>query len=111
MPQAPPEGSPRLMPYRFYTDLPAALEWLGKAFGFQTRLSMPGVNQSLYVYVNDVDGHFERARAGGAKILSEPQDVFWGDRMYYAQGCGGHHWNFAQNHNDIAPEDIKPPVT
>ncbi len=144
MAQTPPEGMPRMVPYLFYNDIPAALEWLAKAFAFQTRNSMPGpggaimhaemalddavimlgpaseerslsspkdlpaVNQSLYVYVNNVDAHFERAKAAGAKIMSEPEDMFWGDRMYYAQDCEGHHWNFAQHVKDIAPEDMKP---
>ena len=37
----PPEGVPRLMPYLFYKDVGAALEWLGKTFGFAERLRMP----------------------------------------------------------------------
>ena len=37
--------------------------------------------------------------------------MFWGDRMYYAQDCEGHHWNFAQHVKDVAPEDMKPPQT
>ncbi len=146
MPQSPPEGFPRLAPYLFYNDLAAALEWLGKAFGFETRMSMPGpdgsivhaemqledavimmgpaseerglkspkdlpaVNQSLYVFVDDVDAHCARARASGATIVSEPETMFWGDRMYYAQDCEGHHWNFATHVKDVAPEDMKPPA-
>ncbi len=72
--------------------------------------ALPGVNQSLYLYVDDVDAHFQHAKAAGAKIVSEPTDMFWGDRMYYAQDCEGHHWNFAQHTKDIAPEDMKPPT-
>ena len=30
------------------------------------------VTQELYVYVDDVDNHFERAKAAGATILEEP---------------------------------------
>jgi len=68
-----------------------------------------GVTQSLYVYVDDVDKHFIRAREAGAKILAEPADQFYGDRRYGAEDLEGHHWYFAQHVRDIAPEDMKPP--
>ena len=77
--------------------------------GMQSPGKLGGVNQSLYVFVDDVDAHFAHARAAGAKIVSEPEDMFWGDRMYYAQDPEGHHWNFAQHVRDVAPEDMKPP--
>lgn len=145
MPANPPEGMPRVIPYLFYNDLPAALDWLAKAFGLETRMSMPGpegeimhaemqlrdaiimmgpardeqgskspadlpgVNQSLYMYVDDVDAHYQQAKGAGARIVSEPEDMFWGDRMYYAQDLEGHHWNFAEHVKEVAPEDMKPP--
>jgi uncharacterized glyoxalase superfamily protein PhnB len=68
-----------------------------------------GVSQSLYVFVDDVDAHCAQARAAGATIVSEPETMFWGDRMYYAQDAEGHHWNFATHVKDVAPEDMKPP--
>ncbi len=34
MPANPPENMPRITPNVFYDDLGAALDWLGKAFGF-----------------------------------------------------------------------------
>ena len=52
--------------------------------------------QSLYVNVEDVDQHFQRARKAGATILEEPQDTFYGDRRYGAADPEGHHWYFAQ---------------
>ena len=44
--------------------------------------------QSLYINVDDVDKHFERARKAGAKILEEPADTFYGHRRYGAEGSG-----------------------
>ncbi len=35
--------------------------------------------------------------AGGAKILDEPEDQFYGDRRYSAVDPEGHHWYFAQH--------------
>ena len=66
--------------------------------------------QSLYIYVDDVDKHFQRARESGATILEEPEDQFYGDRRYAAEDPEGHHWFFAQHVRDVAPEDMKPPV-
>jgi uncharacterized glyoxalase superfamily protein PhnB len=68
------------------------------------------VTHSLYIYVDDVDKHFEHARAAGATILDEPEDQFYGDRRYGAEDLEGHHWYFAQHVRDVAPEDMKPPA-
>lgn len=58
------------------------------------------VTQSLYVYVDGVDDHFQRAKAAGAAILEEPADQFYGDRRYGAADPEGHHWFFAQRVRD-----------
>jgi PhnB protein len=63
---------------------------------------------NIYVYVDDVDKHFRQAREAGARILSEPQDQFYGDRNYGAEDPEGHHWYFATHLRDVAPEDLKP---
>jgi uncharacterized glyoxalase superfamily protein PhnB len=55
----------------------------------------------LKVYVEDVDAHYARARAGGARILSPPQDGFWGGRIYRAADLDGHHWEFSQRGRDL----------
>ncbi len=52
--------------------------------------------QCLYVNVNDVDAHFERAKKAGAKILEAPKDTFYGHRRYGAEDPEGHQWYFAQ---------------
>jgi len=64
--------------------------------------------QLTYVYVDDVDKHFETAKAAGAWILSEPTDQFYGDRTYGAEDPEGHQWNFAEHVRDVAPEDMHP---
>ena len=62
----------------------------------------------LYIYVEDVDAHFERARRAGATILEEPADQFYGDRRYGASDPEGHQWYFASHMRDVAPEDMRP---
>jgi uncharacterized glyoxalase superfamily protein PhnB len=53
-----------------------------------------GGRQGLYVYVDDVQAHFERARASGADITSEPRR--FGDLAYTARDPEGQEWTFAQ---------------
>lgn len=65
--------------------------------------------QSLYVYVDDVDKHYEHAREAGAKILDPPEDQFYGDRRYGVEDPEGHVWYFATHVRDVAPEDMVPP--
>lgn len=64
--------------------------------------------QNLYVYVEDVQRHFENARSAGATILSGVEDTFYGDRRYGAADPEGHHWYFAETIRQIAPEDWRP---
>ena len=68
------------------------------------------VTQSLYVYVDDLDAHCARARGAGAKILAEPEDMFWGDRTYVVEDVEGHRWTFAQHTRDVEPGDMQPPA-
>jgi uncharacterized glyoxalase superfamily protein PhnB len=49
----------------------------------------------VYVAVTDPDGHFERARAAGAKMLGEPHDALEGQmRGYSARDLEGNLWSF-----------------
>ncbi len=62
------------------------------AFRYQPSGNQLGqVTQSLYVFVDDVDKHFLHAKESGAKILEEPQDLFFGDRRYGTGDPEGHH--------------------
>ncbi len=67
------------------------------------------VTQSLYVYVDDVDAHCERARKAGAEIVSEPEDQFYGDRNYAVLDCEGHRWAFGQHVKDLGDGDMVMP--
>ena len=52
-------------------------------------------NSGLFVQVDDVDAHYERARAAGATLDSEPVDQPYGQREYGARDLEGHRWWFA----------------
>jgi PhnB protein len=53
--------------------------------------------QSLYINVDDVDTHFQRARRSGAAILEEPKDTSYGPRRDGAEDPEGHQWYFAED--------------
>ncbi|MGZ6365455.1 MAG: VOC family protein, partial [Ktedonobacteraceae bacterium] len=48
----------------------------------------------IYVYVEDLDTHYERARASGAKIVYPPENTQWGTRRYRALDLDGYEWSF-----------------
>ena len=60
-----------------------------------------GVSSMLYVYVDDVDGHYAQALAAGATIVLELADRPWGDRTYQSADPEGHQWIFAQHVRDV----------
>jgi uncharacterized glyoxalase superfamily protein PhnB len=67
------------------------------------------VTQRLYIFVDDVDGHYERAKKGGAIIHREIGDQFWGDRCYECIDPEGHRWKFAQHIFDVDNKNLKRP--
>jgi PhnB protein len=117
-----------IIPYLFYQDVPAALDWLARAFGFteemrhatpkggmHAQMTLDGqrimmgqgsqewrmvspkeaqtATQGVFIYLADVDAHYERARAAGAEIVAAPYDEPWG-RTYTVHDLGGHPWFF-----------------
>jgi len=123
--------SATVIPELGYPDPGEAAAWLGEAFGFTVRLRIanhriqmnvgdgalviveqagaPALayeqTQRVMVRVADVDAHCARARAAGARILSEPADQPYGERQYTAEDFAGRRWKFTQTIADVAPED------
>ena len=74
--------------------------------GARSPSELPGIHQSLYVYVDDVDAHYLQVKAAGVATLTEPTDMFWGDRMYSVRDLEGHHWSFSQHMKDVALSEL-----
>ena len=64
--------------------------------GYRNPKRLGQATQNLYVNVEAVDKHFERAKRAGATILQEPADTPYGHRRYGAIDPEGHQWYFAQ---------------
>jgi uncharacterized glyoxalase superfamily protein PhnB len=56
---------------------------------------LPALHAGVYLFVDDVDAHHDRARAAGADIALAPADMHWGDRIYCAVDLEGQFWTFA----------------
>jgi uncharacterized glyoxalase superfamily protein PhnB len=73
--------------------------------GAEFRRPRPGeVTQYVVVHVQDVNGHFERAREADARIVSPPADMPFGERQYTVEDPGGHRWTFSQSIADVPLE-------
>jgi len=115
-----------VIPELFYADVSLAARWLCDAFGFTERLRIGSHRIQLHVGtgaivvvelgedanaggsrvmvpVSDVDAHYERARAAGAKVLGEPTTYPFGERQYSVVDIGGHRWTFTQTVADSDP--------
>lgn len=135
-----------IIPYLFYRDVPAALEFLARAFGFTEELRHPkptGMHAQMlfdgqrimmgqgsqdwgmqspsettvatmgaFIYLSDVDAHYERARDAGAEIVEPPHDKEYG-RTYTARDLDGHPWFFTRRPPDLREAlspSAEPPV-
>ena len=64
-----------------------------------------GETIGLYVYVDDVDAHYARAKATDAEITEELVDQDYGDRRYTVLDPEGHKWFFATQVEQLEPEE------
>lgn len=65
-----------------------------------------GIN--LFAYFENVDEVCARAAANGAKVLQQPRDEFWGDRVAIIADPDGHVWWLGTHVKDVKPEDMHP---
>lgn len=116
--------APRIYPTLTYRDARAAIAFLVEKFGFvehavhesggqvahaelaydtgMVMLGTAGAGDplfdlgpvSLYVAVDDVDAHHDRAARAGADILRKPVDQDYGSREYVAKDPESNIWTF-----------------
>jgi PhnB protein len=65
-----------------------------------------GTPVTLHIYVEDVDGVFESALKAGAKVLSQLENKFYGDRSGQLEDPFGHRWNVASHVEDVTPDEM-----
>ena len=125
-----------VLPHIVYQNVPDALTWLTRTFGFTehyrygepvsgAQMYLGDVwimvesaradrasptqlgygTQSLTVFVDDVDAHFERSKLEGAKIVEDLHETIYGERQYGVVDLNGHHWLFSRHARDVSPEE------
>ena len=64
--------------------------------------------QTVHVQLPDgLDEHCARARRAGATIAAEPEDQFYGDRVYRAIDPEGHRWTFAAKVREVSKDEAE----
>jgi uncharacterized glyoxalase superfamily protein PhnB len=61
--------------------------------------------QSLTIFMDDVDSHYDRVRKAGAKIVEQLNETPYGERQYAVLDLDGHHWLFSKHVRDVSPEE------
>jgi len=62
---------------------------------------------SIRIYVPDVDAVYQRAMERGARSLSAPAEMFWGDRYAKFVDPDGHLWSVATHVRDVTMEECE----
>lgn len=98
--------------YRYGNPVSAAQMSVGNAWLMLNRAQgqreIPRIlgfgTQSLTVFIEKIESHFERAKSFGAKILEDLHETVYGERQYAARDLDGHHWLFSHHARDLSPE-------
>ena len=70
-------------------------------------LRLGGTPVTLHLYVEDVDGLFDRGVAAGASVIMPVGDQFWGDRYGMLSDPFGHRWSIASRVEDLSPRALQ----
>jgi PhnB protein len=129
-----PDGFHTITPYISANDAAAMMSFLKTAFGFEQldllrqpdgrimhatmRLGdsrimiseaceqMGPTPANLYLYVEDVDALFTRAVDAGAEAITQPVDMFWGDRFASLKDGWGNIWHVARQIEVVSSEEV-----
>jgi PhnB protein len=75
--------------------------------GIRGPKSIGGTPVTISVYVDDVDGVFERAVAEGANATRQVENQFYGDRSGQFEDPFGHRWSVASHVEDVPPDEME----
>ena len=131
--QAIPDGYHSVTPMLLARQAAGLIDFIKRAFGAEERMRVPGPEEGsvghceltigdsvvmvsdatpqfpansvgIHLYVEDVDAVFKRAVSAGATTISEPADMFYGDRSGSVKDPSGNIWSIATHVEDV-PED------
>jgi PhnB protein len=65
----------------------------------------------LYLYVPNVDAVYQKALKAGASSMTEPADMFYGDRSGGVTDSAGNRWHIGTHVEDVSPAELKKRAT
>lgn len=135
MVKAQPDQYSTVTPYLIVEGASRLIEFMEKAFGATTRMSMPGPDGSighaeveigdsvimladasseypavtgmLHVYVDDCDATHQAALDAGAALSRELKTEFYGDRSGGVKDEWGNTWWITTHVEDVSPEEME----
>ena len=133
--KAPPVGYHSVTPNLVVNGAGELIDFMKSAFGARERMRMPApdgrvahaemeIGDSpvmiadandmfpattgyLHVYVEDSDAMYKKALAAGARSLSEPQTMFYGDRAGNLMDKWGNRWTVSTHVEDVSEEELQ----
>jgi uncharacterized glyoxalase superfamily protein PhnB len=69
--------------------------------------ALKGSPVTVHLYVPDVDAVVKQAASAGAKVTTQPTEMFWGDRYAQLEDPFGHRWSVATHTRDVDPKDFQ----
>src|SRR5260370_25075373 len=73
--------------------------------GRATPVQLGAHTQSLTVFVEDVESHYQRTKSANAKIVEDLHETEYGELQYAAEDFAGHHWLFSRHARDVNPSE------
>jgi uncharacterized glyoxalase superfamily protein PhnB len=129
-----PDGYHTVTPYLVVPGVAKLIDFLKEAFAAQEMFRMPGPDgriahaelkigdsmvmmadssetyppmpTMIHLYMEDVDGVYQRALKAGATSVREPADQFYGDRTAGVRDASGNQWYIATHTEDLSPEEM-----
>jgi uncharacterized glyoxalase superfamily protein PhnB len=134
--QAIPKGYHTVTPYLVIDGAKKVIDFLKKAFDAQQVTLMPGdgpdkighaevkigdsiimigdamadqkaIPTMLYLYVEDADATFKRAKQAGGTVIKDIENQFYGDRAGCVKDPSGNLWWIASHVEEVAPDELK----
>lgn len=110
-----PDGYATVTPTLTPEDCAEAIDFYREAFGTEEVSRAPGPDgpghyggaAGIWLFVEEIDAAFERAKEAGAEVAMEPAEMFWGDRMVRVVVPFGYRCSIASNVEEVSPEEMK----
>jgi PhnB protein len=128
-----PDGYHAVTPYLVVPDVAKQIEFLEKAFDAKVLYRMDTPNGTthaevkirdsilmmgqasgehkpmpgmMYLYVEDADEAFQKAKKAGGEVVQPMKDQFYGDRSGGLKDSNGNQWWVASRKEELTPEEV-----